>query len=66
MGVEQTFRGIRSAEAAGYASLLLQHAEESSRELPFGERQVIDIVAAVAFAREHGAARVILMGWSLE
>nr|WP_146076998.1 prolyl oligopeptidase family serine peptidase [Rathayibacter rathayi] len=65
VGVQQTFRGIRSAAAAGYASLLVQHAEESMRGRPFGEQQITDVVDAVAFARERGAERVVLMGWSL-
>lgn len=68
---EETLRGVASFARAGVTSLIIAYRNDPGAPrglrgrygLGLAERRDID--AAIAWAREHGAERVTLMGWSM-
>ncbi len=67
----ETIRAIPVFRDAGYTSLLVSYRNDL--EAPFsedgryslGDTEWKDVEAAIAFAINHGAASVVLMGWSM-
>lgn len=68
---EETLRGLRPLARAGVTSLVIAYRNDPGAPrglhgrygLGISERRDVD--AAIAWAREHGAARVTLVGWSM-
>lgn len=67
----ETLRGVAPFRSAGYHSLLVSYRNdgEAPRSTDYryalGEREWIDVDAAMAFAIDHGAREIVLMGWSM-
>ncbi|MET0844203.1 MAG: alpha/beta fold hydrolase [Mycetocola sp.] len=66
-----TLRGVQVASDAGLTSLVVTYRNDSegpvvgNRRLALGAAEVQDVRAAVDFARQRGARRVVLFGWSM-
>lgn len=68
---EETLRGVAPAARAGLTSLVIAYRNDPGAPrglrgrygLGLAERRDVD--AAIAWAREHGAERVTLFGWSM-
>lgn len=66
-----TFRGVRIADRIGWRSLTISYRNtaEGPREgrsrSGLGDAETSDIAAAIAYARAHGAQRIVLFGWSM-
>ena len=64
-------RAVAPARDAGWTSLLISFRNDgeapasTDRRYGLGGTEWADVVAAVGFAREHGAKRIVLMGWSM-
>ncbi|GAA1505912.1 alpha-beta hydrolase superfamily lysophospholipase [Agromyces terreus] len=64
-------RAVRPALAAGWTSLLISFRNDgeapasTDRRYGLGGTEWADVVAAVRFARAHGARRIVVMGWSM-
>ncbi|TXK17504.1 alpha/beta fold hydrolase [Homoserinibacter sp. GY 40078] len=67
----ETLRGVAPFRAAGYHSLLVSYRNDGEappspdRRYALGEREWIDVDAAVAYAIARGAREIVLMGWSM-
>lgn len=67
----ETIRAIPVFRDAGYTSLLISYRNDfeapSSEDgrYSLGDTEWKDVEAAIAFAIEHGAKSVVLMGWSM-
>jgi alpha-beta hydrolase superfamily lysophospholipase len=67
----ETLRGVAPFRDAGYHSLLVSYRNdgEAPRSADYryalGEREWIDVDAAMAYAIARGAREVVLMGWSM-
>lgn len=64
-------RGIEPITDAGWTTLLISYRndgeapESVDRRYGLGGTEWADVEAAVRFATEHGARRIVLMGWSM-
>lgn len=67
----ETLRGVTPFRDAGYHSLLVSYRNdgEAPRSADYryalGEREWIDVDAAMAYAIARGAREIVLMGWSM-
>lgn len=67
----ETLRGVTPFRQAGYHSLLVSYRNDGDApESPdyryaLGEREWVDVDAAMAFAIARGAREIVLMGWSM-
>lgn len=67
----ETLRAIPVFRDAGYASLLISYRNDfeapdsGDGRYSLGDTEWKDVEAALAFAIEHGATSVVLMGWSM-
>ena len=68
---QEGLRAVEPARAAGWNSLLISYRndgeapESEDRRYGLGGTEWADVVAAVRYAEEHGAERIVLMGWSM-
>ena len=66
-----TLRGVQIAVAAGLTSLVVSYRNDGEASVvgtgrsELGSAELQDVRAAVRFARDNGAQRVILFGWSM-
>ncbi|KRE23639.1 S9 family peptidase [Agromyces sp. Soil535] len=64
-------RAVDPAREAGWNTLLISYRndgeapESEDRRYGLGGTEWADVVAAVRYAEEHGAERIVLMGWSM-
>ncbi|GAA1842070.1 alpha/beta hydrolase family protein [Agromyces salentinus] len=64
-------RAVEPAREAGWTTLLISFRNDgeapasTDRRYGLGGTEWADVVAAVAYARERGASRIVLMGWSM-
>ncbi len=67
----ETIRGIPVFRQAGYTSLLVSYRNDFEApasvdgRYSLGDTEWKDVEAALAFAKDHGATSVMLMGWSM-
>jgi alpha-beta hydrolase superfamily lysophospholipase len=67
----ETLRAVAPFRDSGYTSLLISYRNDGDapRSADFryalGDREWLDVEAAMRFARDHGATEVVLMGWSM-
>ena len=67
----ETLRAVAPFRDAGYTSLLISYRNDGDapRSADFryalGDREWLDVEAAIRFARERGATDIVLMGWSM-
>lgn len=68
---QEGLRAIEPAWEAGWNTLLISYRndgeapESEDRRYGLGGTEWADVVAAVRFAEDHGAERIVLMGWSM-
>ena len=68
---QETLRAVVVFRQCGYTSLLVSYRNDgdapasADRKYGLGDTEWKDIEAALEFARDHGARRVVLMGWSM-
>lgn len=68
---QEGLRAVPPAHEAGWTSLLISYRndgeapESEDRRYGLGGTEWADVVSAVHYAREHGAERIVLMGWSM-
>lgn len=68
---EETLRGVAPFAAAGVTSLVLSYRNDPGApegalgRYGFGVAEADDVDAAIAYALDHGATRVSLVGWSM-
>jgi alpha-beta hydrolase superfamily lysophospholipase len=68
---QEGLRAVEPARAAGWNTLLVSYRndgeapESEDRRYGLGGTEWADVVAAVRYAEEHGAERIMLMGWSM-
>ncbi|RZS66136.1 alpha/beta hydrolase family protein [Agromyces ramosus] len=68
---QEGLRAVDPARAAGWNTLLISYRndgeapESEDRRYGLGGTEWADVVAAVRYAEEHGAERIVLMGWSM-
>ncbi len=64
-------RAVRVFSAAGFTSLLISYRNDgdappsNDRRYALGGEEWRDVEAAIRYARDHGAQRIVLMGWSM-
>jgi alpha-beta hydrolase superfamily lysophospholipase len=64
-------RAVSVFRAAGFTSLLISYRNDgdappsSDRRYALGGEEWRDVDAAIRYARDHGAQRIVLMGWSM-
>lgn len=64
-------RAVSVFAAAGFTSLLISYRNDgdappsNDRRYSLGGEEWRDVDAAIRYAREHGAQRIVLMGWSM-
>jgi dipeptidyl aminopeptidase/acylaminoacyl peptidase len=67
----ETLRAVPVFHAAGYTSLLISYRNDGEapagpdRRYGLGDTEWEDVAAAIEYAVGHGAAEVVLMGWSM-
>ncbi|MDR5700416.1 alpha/beta hydrolase family protein [Agromyces aerolatus] len=67
----ETLRALPAAYARGWDTLVVSYRNDGEapasvdRRYGLGGTEWEDVVAAVRFAREHGAEEIVLMGWSM-
>jgi pimeloyl-ACP methyl ester carboxylesterase len=67
----ETLRAVGVFHAAGYTSLLVSYRNDGEApasadgRFGLGDTEWRDVEAAIDFAARHGAARIVLMGWSM-
>lgn len=67
----ETLRAVPSAYGRGWDTLVVSYRndgeapESVDRRYGLGGTEWEDVVAAVRYAREHGAEQIVLMGWSM-
>jgi dipeptidyl aminopeptidase/acylaminoacyl peptidase len=67
----ETLRAVAPFRDAGYTSLLVSYRNDGDApqsadfRYALGDREWLDIEAAITFARERGATEIVLMGWSM-
>jgi alpha-beta hydrolase superfamily lysophospholipase len=68
---QEGLRAVPVFRAAGYHSLLVSYRNDGDApsspdgRYGLGDTEWEDVDAAVGYAREHGATRVVLLGWSM-
>ena len=68
---QEGLRAVAPAREAGWNTLLVSYRndgeapESEDRRYGLGGTEWADVVAAVRYAEEHGAQRIVLMGWSM-
>lgn len=68
---QEGLRAVLPAYEAGWTSLLISYRndgeapESEDRRYGLGGTEWADVVAATRYAIEHGAERIVLMGWSM-
>ena len=68
---QETLRAVTVFREAGYTSLLVSYRNDGDAppsadgRYGLGDTEWRDVEAALEFARDHGARRVVLMGWSM-
>jgi alpha-beta hydrolase superfamily lysophospholipase len=68
---QEGLRAVEPAWAAGWNTLLMSYRndgeapESEDRRYGLGGTEWADVVAATRYAIEHGATRIVLMGWSM-
>jgi uncharacterized protein len=68
---QECLRAVETVRGAGFASLVISYRndgeapESSDGRYGLGDTEWADVAAAIAFAQEHGARHVVLMGWSM-
>ena len=68
---QEGLRAVPPAHEAGWTTLLISYRndgeapESEDRRYGLGGTEWADVVSAVHYAREHGAERIVLMGWSM-
>ena len=68
---QEALRAIRVFHDAGFTSLLVSYRNDGDapRSVDYryglGDSEWLDVDAAIAFALEHGAQQIVLMGWSM-
>jgi alpha-beta hydrolase superfamily lysophospholipase len=68
---QEGLRAVPPARAQGWNSLLISYRndgeapESEDRRYGLGGTEWADVVAAVRFANDRGARRIVLMGWSM-
>ncbi|HEX6365111.1 MAG TPA: alpha/beta fold hydrolase [Agromyces sp.] len=68
---QEGLRAVEPVRAAGWNTLLISYRndgeapESEDRRYGLGGTEWADVVAAVRYAEEQGAARIMLMGWSM-
>ncbi|HWH26768.1 MAG TPA: alpha/beta fold hydrolase [Pseudolysinimonas sp.] len=67
----ETLRGVKPFREAGYTSLLVSYRNDGEAprsddyRYALGDREWIDVDAAMNYAIENGAIEIVLMGWSM-
>ena len=67
----ETLRAVAPFRDAGYTSLLISYRNDGDAprspdfRYALGDREWLDVEAAIKFARERGATDIVLMGWSM-
>jgi pimeloyl-ACP methyl ester carboxylesterase len=70
-GRDSALRSVRALAGAGYTSLVVSYrgdreaTGEGRTPSTLGQAEWRDLDAAIAYARSEGAARVVVVGWSL-
>ncbi|MEV1129439.1 alpha/beta fold hydrolase [Agromyces sp. NPDC049794] len=68
---QEGLRAVSPAHEVGWTTLLISYRndgeapESEDRRYGLGGTEWADVVSAVHYAREHGAERIVLMGWSM-
>ncbi|CAN5388742.1 alpha/beta fold hydrolase [soil metagenome] len=67
----ETLRGVAPFRAAGYTSLVVSYRNDGEAprtddyRYALGDREWVDVEAAMQYAVDHGADELVLMGWSM-
>jgi alpha-beta hydrolase superfamily lysophospholipase len=67
----ETLRAVPTARESGWSTLVISYRndgeapESVDRRYGLGGTEWEDVVAAVRYARERGARRIVIMGWSM-
>lgn len=67
----ECLRAVPTFRDAGYTSLIVSYRNDgeapdsADHRYALGDREWEDVAAAIAYARAHGAERIVLMGWSM-
>jgi len=70
-GRDSALRSVQAVAGAGYTSLVISYrgdreaAGETREPSALGQAEWQDLDAAIAYARSQGAARIVVVGWSL-
>lgn len=70
-GRDSALRSVRALAGTGYTSLVISYrgdreaAGEGRAPSTLGQTEWRDLDAAIAYARSQGAARIVVVGWSL-
>ena len=68
---QEALRGIIPFRAAGFASLIVSYRNDGDAprsddyRYALGDREWLDVEAAMRYALAHGAEEIVLMGWSM-
>ncbi len=68
---QEALRGIIPFRAAGFASLIVSYRNDGDAprsddyRYALGDREWVDVEAAMRYALAHGAEELVLMGWSM-
>lgn len=68
---QETLRGVPVFREAGYTSLLISYRNDgdapgtADNRYALGDTEWRDVEAAMRYAVDHGAERIVLMGWSM-
>ncbi|MGV8886237.1 MAG: alpha/beta hydrolase family protein [Microbacteriaceae bacterium] len=68
---QEALRAVQVFHDAGYSSLLISYRNDGDapRSVDYryglGDSEWLDVDAAIDFALDHGAAEIVLMGWSM-
>lgn len=67
----ETLRAVPTAHASGWDTLIVSYRNDGDapasddRRYGLGGTEWEDVVAAVRYASDHGAAQIVIMGWSM-
>ncbi len=68
---QETLRAVPVFREAGYNSLLISYRNDGEapasedRRYSLGDVEWLDVEAAMLYALDHGATKIVLMGWSM-